>query len=86
MLLPILEYADVFLSAASSINRKRLQILQNKGLPCALNRDLETDITDLHAEAKLLKLEFRKEQHILNYMYDLAQDNNLLRQKSAHSM
>ena len=56
MLLPMLEYGDVFLSAASDINRKRLQVLQNKGLRCALNKDLETSTSDLHAEAKLLKL------------------------------
>ena len=41
MLLPILEYGDVFLSAtigpcATVVNRKRLQLLQNKGLRCAL--------------------------------------------------
>ena len=39
MMLPMLEYGDVFLSAASSVNRKRLQILQNKRLRCALGRD-----------------------------------------------
>ena len=86
MLLPILEYGDVFLSATSCINRRRLQILQNKGLRCALNRDLETSISDLHVEAKLLKLEYRREQHVLNYMYDLAQDTRLLKKKSAHGM
>ena len=55
MLLPLLEYGDVFLSATWTINRKRLQTLQNKGLRCALNKGLETSTTDLHAEAKLLK-------------------------------
>ena len=36
MMLPVLEYGDVFLTAATLLNRKRLQILQNKGLRCAL--------------------------------------------------
>ena len=48
-------------------------MLQNKGLRCALKRDLGTASADLHVEARLLKLKFRREQHILNYMYDTAQ-------------
>ena len=83
MLLPILEYGDVFLTGASAVNRKRLQILQNKGLRCALNRDIQTSTSDLHAEASLLRLKFRREQHISNFMYDVAQDsaNQKLRPK-----
>ena len=74
MLLPILEYGDIFLVGASATNIKRLQILQNKGLRCALNRDTDTSIVDLHKSAKLSRLKFRREQHVLNYMYDYAQN------------
>ena len=73
MLLTILECGDVFLMGTSAINRKRLQVLQNKGLRCALNKDYEAGIEELHKDAKLLKLKFRREQHVLNYMYDFAQ-------------
>ena len=66
MLLPIIEYGDVFLTATSAENRKRLQILQNKGLRCALNKGIETSNADLHAEANLLQLKYRREQHDLN--------------------
>ena len=48
MILPILEYGDVFLRAASAENRKRLQILQNKGLRCALNRGIDASTGDIH--------------------------------------
>ena len=72
MLLPILEYGDLFLSAATVKNRKRLQVLQNKGLRCALNVGIEMSTDDLHAEANLLKLKHRRELHILNYMYGEA--------------
>ena len=75
-LLPILEYGDIFLSAASGVNRKRLQILQNKGLHCAFGKGIETSTAELHTEAKLLKLRYRREQHLLNFMYDVAQDKN----------
>ena len=71
------KYGDVFLSATSAENRKRLQILQNKGLRCALNKNIETSNADLHAEANLLQLIYRREQHELNLMYDFAQlDSN----------
>ena len=61
MLLPLLEYGDIFFTGASALNRKCLQILQNKGLPCALNKDIDSSTEDLHAEAKLLKLVHRRE-------------------------
>ena len=86
MILPILEYGDIFLTAASVENRKRLQILQNKGLRCALNRGIETSTNDLHLEANLMKLHYRREQHILNYMYDEAQVPANLRAKSKSAM
>ena len=74
MLLPVLEYGDVFLSAASATNRKKLQVLQNKGLHCALNKGIETSNFELHAQANILKLKYRREQHVLNFMFDAAQN------------
>ena len=74
MLLPILEYGDVFLSAASAADRKKLQVLQNRGLRCALNKGIETSSDSLHTEAGILKLKYRREQHLLNFMYDWSLD------------
>ena len=70
MLLPILEYGDIFLTATSAVNKKRLQTLQNKGVRCALSMGQEAHSADLHEEAKLLKLKYRREQHLLNFLYD----------------
>ena len=81
MLLPLLKYGDVFLSATSGLNRKRLQTLQNNGLWCALNKGIETSIDELHATASLLRLKFRREQHLLNFMFDQAQNLHLLKVK-----
>ena len=39
MILPILEYGDIFLHSASQKIRKKLQTLKNKALRCALDRD-----------------------------------------------
>ena len=81
MILPIIEYGDIFLSAASAANKRRLQTLQNKGLRCALNRGTETSTVDLHEEANLLMLKFRREQHTLNYMYDASLDPAMQKSK-----
>ena len=75
MLLPIIEYGDVFLSATSAINRKKLQTLQNKGLRCALCKGVDgISSDDLHIEAGLLRLNYRREQHLLNFIYDWSLD------------
>ena len=56
-------------SATTVKNKKRLQVLQNKGLRCALNMGSDTSTDDLHAAVGLLKLKFRRELHTLNFMY-----------------
>ena len=66
MMLPILEYGDIFMSATSVENRRKLQILQNRGLRCALNKGIDTGSDELHTEANLIKLCFRREHHLLN--------------------
>ena len=86
MLLPILEYGDVFLSATSNINKKRLQVLQNKCLRCALGKTVETGINDLHTDACLSHLKFRREEHMLNFMYDQAQNPDMLKGKTECSI
>ena len=79
MLLPMLEYGDIFLSSTSNVNKRRLQ---NKGLRCALNKDIETSTEELNAEANLLKLKYRREEHTLNFMFDQAQKPSLLKVRS----
>ena len=81
MILPILEYGDIFMVGASAENRKRLQVLQNKGLRCALDKDTDTSITDLHRSARLLKLKDRRGVHLLSHMYDQAQRGKNLKEK-----
>ena len=72
MILPIMEYGDIFLVGATVENKKKLQVLQNKGLRCAFMRDHETSVEELHRLAKLQKLKVRRDQHLLSYMFDQA--------------
>ena len=74
MILPILEYGDIFFSAASAENRRKLQVLQNRGLRCTLNKGCYDSTAELHSDARLLKLSHRREQHTLNFIYDKAQN------------
>ena len=80
----ILEYGDILLSATSKENRKKLQTLQNKGLRCALNKGLDVSSDQLHHEAGLLKLNFRRDQHLLNFMFDWSLCKDNLKKKSTH--
>ena len=73
MILPILEYGDIFIHSASKKSRKKLQTLQNKALKCALSKDKLYNTENLHNEAKLLKLKDRRHVHILLHMFQLAQ-------------
>ena len=56
MILPILEYGHIFITAASKENRRKLQMLQNKALKVIhqVDRYYETDL--IHDESNLLKL------------------------------
>ena len=76
MILPILEYADVFLHSASQTIHKKLQKLENKALRCALGKGKFADSTELHREAKILKLKDRRHVQVLLHMFQLAQMPN----------
>ena len=86
MMLPLLEYGDIFLSATTIEKRNKLQVLQNKGLRCALNKDARECSDDIHEEAKIHKLKFRREQHLLNFMYDWSLDSTKWKVKSGSAM
>ena len=79
MLLPMIEYGDVFLTGATLEYKRKLQVLQNKGLRCALGKDLEAHIDDLHSEANLWKLKYRREMHLYNLMFDKSKVESNLR-------
>ena len=51
---------------------------------CALNKGICSSSVDLHDEAKLLKLSYRREQHLLNFMFDYSSDLSCLRKPSGY--
>ena len=63
-------------SQVSYTTRKKLQVLQNKALRCALSKEKLFPTDELHVEAKLLKLKDRRHMHVLLHMYQLAGSPN----------
>ena len=85
MLLPVLEYGDLLFSACSAENKRRLQVLQNRALRYALSnsKDEFMSTDELHKRANLLKLNHRREEHSLNFMFDLSLNPNLTKAAKA---
>ena len=79
MLLPMIEYGDIFVTSATLEQRRKLQVIQNKGLRCALGRGTEAHVDDLHEEAKSWKLKHRREMHVYNLMFDKSKVESNLR-------
>ena len=78
MILPILEYGDIFIMAATKENRDKLQTLQNKALRAALQVDKNYDTDLLHLDVKLPRLKVRREKHLMAFMYS-KKDTKILR-------
>ena len=78
MILPILEYGDIFLSSLSKQTRKAMQVLQNKALKIALNCRLRESTDNIHKEANLAKLEIRRKIHTLQFIFRKKSNINLL--------
>ena len=74
MILPILEYGDVFFSSVTLETKKQLQKLQNRALKCALRKDRLYGTKDLHSEAKLNTLKWRRKQHLGQLMFQITSD------------
>ena len=82
MILPILEYGDVLMVFIAASLKKKLQILQNKALKCALGLDPLSSTEETHKLAKLDKLSSRRKQHVLQLMYKQQTNAFLWKKKS----
>ena len=69
MVLPILEYGDIFLSSLSKQTRKAMQVLRNKALKIALNHRKRDSVENVHKEANLAKLDIRRKIHTLQFAF-----------------
>ena len=73
MLLPILEYGNIFLSSCKIETKRQLQKLQDKALKCALNEDIHAHVNTLHKKAKLNRLLQRWDKQTILFLHSHAQ-------------
>ena len=78
MILPILEYGDIFFSALPINTRKKMQIMQNKALRIVFNKNSRESRKVLHHEAALSELKVRRKLHTLQFLYRKRLDKKLL--------
>ena len=69
MILPYMEYGDVFMSGANQVDLDKLQRLQNRGLRICLQSETRTTLYDLHKHSKLQRLEHRRVAHLRNLIF-----------------
>ena len=78
MILPIVEYGDVFFSSLSSNTRKKLQVMQNKALRIVFNKDKKESRLSLHKEANISELKVRRKIHTLQFAFRKKYDKKLI--------
>ena len=76
MILPIVEYGNIYMRSTTKENRKKLQTLQNKALKCALKKDNRYNTANLHAEANIERLKVRRDRHTLHHIFQISQSSN----------
>ena len=78
MILPYIDYGDIFFMDANNNLVSKLQTLQNRALRiCSNNRvNIPTDL--LHLSAQTPKLVNRRETHLLNFMFRNKHNAKLL--------
>ena len=70
LIIPHFDYADVCYDAMTQKNAQKLQTLQNTCIRICLQRDKRSNVTQLHADSKLLTLAERRKMHGCNMVYN----------------
>ena len=68
MIMPYLDYGDIFFMNANSVQVKKLQTLQNRALKICHDTP-NVPINILHQSVQIPKLVPRRKTHLLNFMY-----------------
>ena len=69
MILPIVEYGDTFYSALSGNTIDNMQIMQNKALRIAFNKDRRESRKTLHLDTSLNESKIRRKLHTLQFFF-----------------
>ena len=85
MILPYLDYRDIFFINSNQKQIKKLQTLQNRALRTCLNTRLETPIEILHQSIQIPKLNARREAHLINFMFKYRNNNKFLNKRNVRT-
>ena len=69
MVLPYLDYGDIFIIGANKSKLAKMQRLQNRGLKMCLSAGYRTSTNEIHHRVKLPLLEDRRTTHLRNFMF-----------------
>lgn len=78
MILPLIEYGNVFLLSCTSIERTKIQRIQNKGLKIVFNRNRFYSTRLLHKDARLASWEVRARLAANRMMFKFKFNHNCL--------
>ena len=78
MVVPILDYGDYLIDGGPACAARKLQVIQNHFLRCALKITDPQDISieDLHTTCKAGLLQHRRDCHLLAIMYKMSRDDD----------
>ena len=74
MILPYLDYGDIFFMHSNLKQIRKLQTLQNRALRICLNTQIYTPVDIMHQSVQLPKLTMRREAHIVNFIFKYRND------------
>ena len=75
MILPYIEYGNIFHGTCTEFYKQKLQVIQNNGLKIALNRSRLYNTVDLHIEARLLPCKYRRLLMLQKNTFSQLNDN-----------
>ena len=78
MVIPYFDYGDVLYQGTNKKHLDKLQKLQNRGLRICFGHRNQLSIDNMHFEAKICKLQDRRNQHVYNFMFKQKCNHNIV--------
>ena len=82
MIMPYIDYGDVFFTNSNANQVKKLQTLQNRALRICYNARIYVPTDMLHQPSQIPKLDIRRKTHLLNFMYKNKNNTLLLNNRN----
>ena len=82
MIMPYIDYGDIFFMNSNLNQFNKLQTLQNRALRICFKTRPKVPTDMLHQSAQIPKLDARRETHLLNFMYKNKSNVNILNNRN----